>query len=43
MMHNIQIILYVHPQWVVLHIDIVNAFNIISRKVIFQKLQPIGG
>jgi hypothetical protein len=43
MMHNIKIILDVHPKWVVLHIDIVNAFNTISHRVIFQKLQARGG
>ncbi len=35
MAHDIQVALDVHPNWVVFHVDIVNAFNSISHKTIF--------
>lgn len=38
MVHGIRIILYAHFDWVVLQVDIVNAFNIGLCKVIFQEL-----
>jgi len=41
--HGIRGALNVHPDWVVLQIHIANAFNIISRMVIFKKLCAIGG
>jgi hypothetical protein len=38
MMHDIQTILNAHFEWVVLQVNITNAFNTISYKVIFEKL-----
>jgi hypothetical protein len=38
MVHYIQAAFDVHPNWVMLQVNITNAFNIISYKVIFQKL-----
>jgi hypothetical protein len=35
MVHNIWATLNVHLDWVVLQVDIANAFNIVSRKAIF--------
>lgn len=35
MVHDICAILDVHLDWVVLQVDIINAFNIVSHKVIF--------
>jgi hypothetical protein len=35
MVHNIRIALEIHLDWVVLQVDITNAFNIISHRVIF--------
>jgi uncharacterized membrane protein len=40
--HGIRATLDVHLDWVVLQVDIANAFNFISRKVIFKKLHAIG-
>ncbi len=33
--HGVQIILDIHPNWVVLHVDIMNAFRSISCTTIF--------
>jgi hypothetical protein len=33
--HEVWVMLNVHLDWVVLQVDIVNAFNIVSRKIIF--------
>jgi hypothetical protein len=41
--HGIQATLDVHPNWAVLQVDIVNAFNIISHRVVVKKLRAIGG
>ncbi len=32
-----------HPNWVVLQIDMDNALNYVSKKVVFQELQVVGG
>ncbi len=42
MVHGIRATLDVHLDWVMLQVDIANAFNIIFRKVIFKKLRAIG-
>jgi hypothetical protein len=42
-MRNIYTTLNVHFEWVVLKIDIINVYNIISYGVIFLKLCAIGG
>ncbi len=41
--HGIRIVLDVHPDWVLLQVDVTNAFNIILCKAIFQKLRVKGG
>jgi hypothetical protein len=38
MVHDIQVALDVHFNYVVLQMDVVNAFNIISHKAIFEEL-----
>jgi hypothetical protein len=43
MIHGIQSILDVHPDWVVLQMDAKNAFNTISCKAIFLKHQVASG
>jgi hypothetical protein len=43
MVHGIQAELNVHPNCVVLKVDIANAFNSILYNVIFQELWAIGG
>jgi hypothetical protein len=43
MVHDIQAVVDVHPDSVVLQVDIVNAFNIISLRIIFQKMCVSGG
>jgi hypothetical protein len=35
--------MYLHPNWVVLKLDVVNAFNLVLRRVIFQELCATGG
>jgi hypothetical protein len=35
MVHGIQVILNVHLDWVVLQVDVVNAFHSILRKAVF--------
>jgi len=42
MVHNIPITLDIHFDLVVLQVDITNAFNIISHRVIFQKYPTHG-
>jgi hypothetical protein len=37
--HDIQAALNVHPNWMVLQINVVNIFNAILHETIFQKLQ----
>jgi hypothetical protein len=32
-----------HPNWVVLQIDMDNALNYVSRRVMFQELRVVGG
>jgi hypothetical protein len=32
-----------HPAWVVLQLDVANAFNLVSRGVIFQELRVANG
>ncbi len=36
--HDIRCTLDLHPNWVVLQLDMANAFNLVSRKAIFQEL-----
>jgi hypothetical protein len=36
--HNVQAMLDLHPHWVVLHVDVHNAFNSMSWLVVFQEL-----
>jgi hypothetical protein len=43
MVHSLQVALNVHLDWVMLQVDIANAFNIVSLMVIFQKLCVAGG
>jgi hypothetical protein len=40
--HGIRINFDGHTNWVVLQINLTNAFNTISHKVIFQKFRAIG-
>ncbi len=41
--HGIKCTLDLHPNWVVLQLNVINAFNLVSRGVIFQKLCVVGG
>jgi hypothetical protein len=41
--HIIRVVLNVHPDWVVLQVDVVNIFNFMLHKAIFQKLHAIRG
>jgi len=44
MVHGVRTMLNLHPNWVVLQVDHVhNAFNLVSRLTIFQKLQFLFG
>jgi len=43
MVYVIQVILDVHPNWVVLQIDIINIFNTNSCNVIFYEFEVVGG
>jgi hypothetical protein len=38
MVHGVQTMLNLHPYWVVLWVNVHNAFNMVSRLVIFQHL-----
>ncbi len=40
--HGIRPTLDAHPDWVVLQVNVANAFNIISYQVIFKKLCVLG-
>ncbi len=40
--HGVQVFLDVHLDWVVLKMDVTNAFNTISWRAIFQKHHTIG-
>jgi hypothetical protein len=40
--HGIQTIINIHLDWVVFHVDIMNAFHSISRTTIFQELLVAG-
>jgi hypothetical protein len=42
MIHGIMCILDLHLDWVVLQLDVGNAFNLVSRGIIFQNLHAIG-
>jgi len=42
MVLGIQAILDAHHYWVVFQVDIMNIFNTISRKAIFQKFKTMG-
>jgi hypothetical protein len=43
MVHNIQVAWDVHPNSMLLQVDIANVFNIISLRIIFQKMCVSGG
>jgi hypothetical protein len=43
MIHGIMCILDLHLDWVVLQLDVGNAFNLVSKGVIFQELRATGG
>jgi hypothetical protein len=38
LVHGIQVVLDVHLDWVVLQVQVMNIFNIILFKALFQKL-----
>jgi hypothetical protein len=40
--HGIWDVLNVHPNWVVLYVDVTNAFNTISKITIFKEVHVIG-
>jgi hypothetical protein len=39
MVHGVKVMLDLHLKWVVLHVDVWNAFNLIFQASIFQELQ----
>jgi hypothetical protein len=41
--HNIKCSLDFHPNWVILQLDMVDAFNLMSKRVIFQKVCVTSG
>jgi hypothetical protein len=41
--HDIRCTLDLHLDWIVIQLDIRNAFNLVLRGVIFQKLHVVGG
>jgi hypothetical protein len=41
--HDIKCTLNLHPNWVILRLDVANTFNLVLRGVIFQKNCAIGG
>ncbi len=43
MVHGIRSALDLHPDWVVLQVDVMNTFNTTSCKAIFQKLGATKG
>ncbi|KAL2621414.1 hypothetical protein R1flu_001619 [Riccia fluitans] len=42
-MHGLRATLDLHPDWVVLQLDIRNAFNTVSREAIFHELRSAPG
>ncbi|KAG6545235.1 hypothetical protein Mapa_013347 [Marchantia paleacea] len=40
---DIKALLDIHPDWVVLHMDVENTFNIVSHASIFRKFKKAGG
>jgi hypothetical protein len=38
MVHGVRMMLNLHPNWVVLHVDVFNAFYLVSRSTTFQEL-----
>jgi hypothetical protein len=40
---GIQAMLHLHPNWMVLQMDVCNAFNSMSQSTIFQELQSSHG
>jgi hypothetical protein len=38
MVHDIRVMLDLHPYWVVLQLDVYNTFNSMSKSAIFQEL-----
>lgn len=41
MVHGVWVVINVHPNCLVLYVDVINAFNAISRKAIFQEPHTI--
>jgi hypothetical protein len=41
--HSIKCTMNLHPDWVILQLDVANAFNFVSRGVIFQELCVANG
>jgi hypothetical protein len=41
--HGIKCTLDLHPNQLVFQLDVANAFNLVSRRVIFQELRVVGG
>jgi hypothetical protein len=39
MVHGVEMMLNLHPDWVVLQVDVRNAFNSMSRSAIFQEIR----
>jgi hypothetical protein len=39
--HNIKCTLDLHPNWIAFQLDVANAFNSLSRRVIFQELHAV--
>jgi hypothetical protein len=42
-MHDIRYSLNFHLDWVILELDVINTFNLMSKGVIFQKFHGMGG
>jgi hypothetical protein len=40
---NIQALLNLHPNWVMIHVDVKNVFNRVFQTVIFRKLCDVKG
>jgi hypothetical protein len=38
MVHGVQAMLNLHPNWLVLQVDVYNIFNLVSQLTIFQEL-----
>jgi hypothetical protein len=43
MVHGIRAMLDLHPNWVVLNVDVYNAFNLVSWSTNFQEFQSLFG